>query len=126
MSQDAKTLWLVSVTAEASPLDVSSSNAHITDGSHRRQSSLPYSAVVAGNPSMEVDEQAAPPSDQPDAHHATNGVQGSDLKAQEGVGRCYYTQLPRLVKVRPALHSLPGSDCKACQQDHMHCVNQSA
>ena len=106
---------------------MSSSYAHITYGSHRGQSSLPYSAVVAGNPSMEVGEQPAPPSVQPEAKHATNGAQESDLKAQEGVGRCYYTQLPRLVKVRPALHSLPGSDCKACQQDHMyeHCVNQS-
>lgn len=31
---------------------------------------------------------------------AASKLRASDLHSQHGVGRCYYTQLPRLVKVR--------------------------
>lgn len=48
---------------------------------------------------MEIDEQQQPPPGQADAGNVASGMRESDLKAQEGVGRCYYTQLPRLVKV---------------------------
>ena len=50
---------------------------------------------------MEEDGQQQT-SGQPSTATATSDVRESDLQGQEGVGRCYYTQLPRLVKVSSA------------------------
>lgn len=57
--------------------------------------------VAVGNCSMGEDGQQQA-SGQPNTATATSDVRQSDLQAQEGVGRCYYTQLPRLVKVSSA------------------------
>lgn len=65
---------------------------------------------------MQVDgeqqSEASPTDRQPDV----SNMQTSDLKTQEGVGRCYYTQLPRLVKV--ICH--PLSMVMTFQADHHH------
>lgn len=55
---------------------------------------------------MEVDGQQQEPSGAAGPGTAGTAMRESDLQAQEGVGRCYYTQLPRLVKVRCAVVSV--------------------
>ena len=49
---------------------------------------------------MDVDDQQQAAADGADSAAASK-LRTSDLQPQPGVGRCYYTSLPRLVKVRP-------------------------
>ena len=52
---------------------------------------------------MQVDGAQQSQSTASDRQQDGHSMPGPDLKPQEGVGRCYYTQLPRLVKVRQHL-----------------------
>ncbi len=52
---------------------------------------------------MRVDGEQQSEATPSDRQQDTSDMQTSDLRPQEGVGRCYYTQLPRLVKVPPFL-----------------------
>lgn len=64
---------------------------------------------------MQVDSQQEPHTTAPNREQDVHSMQASDLTRKEGVGRCYYTQLPRLVKVSKAyscmapLLPVPGS-----------------
>lgn len=89
---------------------------------------------------MEVEGQQQEPSGAAELGTGGNALRTSDLKAQEGVGRCYYTQLPRLVKVPNAVVSVmacvavvarvakESCDCLACSEPQyrvMHwCISQ--
>lgn len=55
---------------------------------------------------MQVDEQQQPYTTVSDREQEDHNKQASDLTPKEGVGRCYYTQLPRLVKVSKAYNSM--------------------
>lgn len=48
---------------------------------------------------MQVDGQQQPQTAASDRAQDMHSMQTPDLTPREGVGRCYYTQLPRLVKV---------------------------
>lgn len=51
---------------------------------------------------MQVDGEQQPHTTASDRQQHMHGMRASDLTHKEGVGRCYYTQLPRLVKVSKA------------------------
>ena len=51
---------------------------------------------------MQGDCQQQPHTTASDREQHMQSVQASDLTHKEGVGRCYYTLLPRLVKVSKA------------------------
>ena len=53
---------------------------------------------------MHVDSQQQPRTDASEREQDMQSMQTPDLTPREGVGRCYYTQLPRLVKVNTACH----------------------
>ncbi len=81
----------------------------------------------AGNTAMRVDGEQQSEATPSDRQQDTSDMQTSDLRPQEGVGRCYYTRLPRLVKVPPFLallhkhkaHFLSENpvDCAVCKLD---------
>lgn len=55
----------------------------------------------AGSTAMRLDGEQQSEANPSDRQQDTSDMQASDLRPQEGVGRCYYTRLPRLVKVPP-------------------------
>lgn len=66
----------------------------------------------AGSTAMQVDGEQQSEATPSDRQQDTSDMQTSDLRPQECVGRCYYTQLPRLVKVPSSLallHKLQGT-----------------
>lgn len=63
----------------------------------------PGRAHHAGSTALRVDGEQQSEATPSDRQQDTSDLQTSDLRPQEGVGRCYYTRLPRLVKVPPAL-----------------------
>ncbi len=63
----------------------------------------PVRGQHAGSPAMRVDGEQQFEATPSDRQHDTSDMQTSDLTPQEGVGRCCYTPLPRLVKVPPFL-----------------------
>ena len=81
----------------------------------------------AGSTAMRVDGEQQSEATPSDEQQDTSDLQTSDLRPQEGVGRCYYTRLPRLVKVPPffallhkhTAHSLSENpiDCAVCNLD---------
>lgn len=58
--------------------------------------------MPAGNVPMQVDGQQQPCTTDSDREQEDHSTHACDLTQKEGVGRCYYTQLPRLVKVSKA------------------------
>lgn len=60
---------------------------------------------------MQVDSQQQPRSTASDSEQDVHSMQASDLTRKEGVGRCYYTHLPRLVKVSEAHTCMHPSLC---------------
>lgn len=51
---------------------------------------------------MQMDSQQQPHDTASDRGQDMHSMQTPDLTPREGVGRCYYTQMPRLVKVSKA------------------------
>ena len=57
---------------------------------------------------MHVDGQQQPRTAASDREQDMQSMQTPDLTPREGVGRCYYTQMPRLVKVNTAYMYMVG------------------
>ena len=60
---------------------------------------------------MQVDGQQQPCTTDSDREQDMHSMQAPDLTPKEGVGRCYYTQLPRLVKASKAHICIVVSHC---------------
>ena len=69
---------------------------------HRSSTRRTFDKLLAGMAHMQVDGQQQPRTTASDREQHTHSMQASDLTPKEGVGRCYYTQLPRLIKVSKA------------------------
>lgn len=88
----------ISITAEADPAHLKP----VTPAEKKLYAQLQQGqteAGSAGSTAVRVDGEQQSEAAPSDRQQDMSDMQASDLKPQEGVGRCYYTQLPRLVKV---------------------------
>lgn len=68
---------------------------------------------------MHVDGEQRAEAGPSDRQQDMSAMQASDLKVQQGVGRCYYTHLPRLVKVTLGARIIPCSS-PCCDSSRMY------
>ncbi|KAL3161609.1 hypothetical protein ABBQ32_010467 [Trebouxia sp. C0010 RCD-2024] len=88
----------ISITAEADPAHLKP----VTLAEKQLYAQLQEghsTSTESGSAPMQVDGQQQPQTAASDRAQDMHSMQTPDLTPREGVGRCYYTQLPRLVKV---------------------------
>ncbi|DBA72231.1 TPA: hypothetical protein ACH3X2_010623 [Trebouxia sp. C0005] len=88
----------ISITAEADPAHLEP----VTPAEKKLYAQLQQGKTAAestGSTALRVDGEQQSEATPSDRQQDTSDLQTSDLRPQEGVGRCYYTRLPRLVKV---------------------------
>ena len=57
--------------------------------------------MFTGATPMQADDSQQPQTTATVRQQGAQSMQEPDLNPREGVGRCYYTQMPKLVKVTP-------------------------
>ena len=71
---------------------------------------------------MQADSEQQSEATPSDRQQNISDMQTSDLRPQEGVGRCYYTRLPRLVKVPSFLALLHKHKAHSLSENPVNCA----